>query len=72
MRLARALTIAILVAMATETAMGFLPYAVQSSIVDLMDQSDFTGLKRVTFSRENFRPIYRKDMGLKKVTTTKG
>ncbi|XP_078357234.1 uncharacterized protein LOC144642117 [Oculina patagonica] len=63
----RALVTAILVAMTTEAAMGFIPYAVQSSIVDLMDESDFIGLQRVKFSRENVRPIYRKDMGVKEV-----
>lgn len=63
----RALVIAILVAMTIEAVMGFLPYAVQSSIVDLMDESDFTGLQRVKFSRENVRPIHRKDMGVKEV-----
>ena len=63
----RALVITILVAMTTETVMSFLPYAVQSSIVDLMDESDFISLQRVKFSRENVRPIHRKDMDAKEV-----
>lgn len=63
----RALVIAIVVAMTTKATMGFIPYAVQSSIVDLMDERDFIGLQRVKFSRENVRPIYRKDMSVKEV-----
>ena len=66
----RALVLAFLVAMTTEAAVGLLPYAVQSSIVDLMDERDFIGLQRVKFSRENVRPIYRKDMGIKEVRLT--
>lgn len=37
-----------------------LPYEVQSSIVDLMEEKDFTSLKTADFSAA--RPIYRKDL----------
>ena len=53
---------AIFVAMTTGAARGFVPYDVQSTIVDLMDERDFTGLQKVKFTRDNVRPMYRKDM----------
>jgi len=63
----RALLIAILVAMTIEVTKGFLPYDVQSTIIDLMEERDFTGLQKARFSDDNVRPIYRKDMDMKKV-----
>ena len=67
------LIVAILIAMTTDVAWGFLPYDVQSSIIDLMDERDFTGLQKVTFTRDNVRPILRKDMKevRDQITTTK-
>ena len=63
----RALLIAILVAVTMEVTKGFLPYDVQSTIIDLMEERDFTGLQKARFSDDNVRPIYRKDMDMKKV-----
>lgn len=46
----------------TESSRAFVTYDVLSTIVDLMDAKDFSGLKTFTFSSENVRPIHRKDL----------
>ena len=58
----RVLLVAIIVAMITEKAWGFISYDVQSTIVGLMDQRDFTALQKVRLTRDNVRPIFRKDI----------
>ncbi|XP_068683974.1 uncharacterized protein [Montipora foliosa] len=58
----RVLLMAIIVAMITEKAWGFISYDVQSTIVGLMDQRDFTALQKVRLTRDNVRPIFRKDI----------
>lgn len=46
----------------TESSRAFVTYDVLSTIVNLMDAKDFSGLKTFTFSSENVRPIHRKDL----------
>lgn len=46
----------------TESSRAFVTYDVLSTIVDLMDAKDFSGLRTFTFSSENVRPIHRKDL----------
>lgn len=58
----RVLLMAIIVAMITEKAWGFISYDVQSTIVGLMDQRDFTALQKVRLTQDNVRPIFRKDI----------
>ena len=53
--------------MTTKATTGLLPYAVKSTIVDLMDQRGFTDLRTAKSTNENVRRIYRKDMSLRQV-----
>ena len=53
---------AIIVAMTTEKAWGNVSYDVLSTIVELMDQRGFTALQKVRLTRDNVRPIFRKDL----------
>ena len=53
---------AIIVAMTTEKAWGYISYDVQSTIIGLMDQRGYTALQKVRLTRDNVRPIFRKDI----------
>lgn len=56
------LLMAIIVAMTTEKAWGYISYDVQSTIIGLMDQRGYTALQKVRLTRDNVRPIFRKDI----------
>ncbi|XP_029190806.2 uncharacterized protein LOC114957500 [Acropora millepora] len=58
----RVLLMAIIVAMTTEKAWSYISYDVQSTIVSLMDQRGYTALQKVRLTRDNVRPIFRKDI----------
>ena len=58
----RFLLMAIIVAMTTEKAWGYISYDVQSTIIGLMDQRGYTALQKVRLTRDNVRPIFRKDI----------
>ena len=45
-----------------ENPVALATYDVLSTIVELMDQRGFTALQKVRLTRDNVRPIFRKDI----------